>query len=96
MAIDAILATIVDGGRAIVVIYREGVEINHFLQYFIDSTKTLYVGSWGWGMLVHQSHAAGEENGSIMVLAKSLPSGSLLFPAGTDLGVKLLSDHEAH
>jgi len=28
---DAILATIVDGGRAIVVIYREAVEINYFL-----------------------------------------------------------------
>ena len=38
---DAILATIVDGGRAIVVIYREGVEIYYFLLYFIDSTKTL-------------------------------------------------------
>jgi hypothetical protein len=39
---DAILATIVDGGQAIVVIYREGVEINYFLLYFIDSTKTLW------------------------------------------------------
>ncbi len=38
---DALLATIVDGGQAIVVIYREGVEINYFLLYFIDSTKTL-------------------------------------------------------
>jgi hypothetical protein len=41
MAMDAILATIVDGGQAIVVIYREGVEINYFLLYFIDYDKTL-------------------------------------------------------
>ena len=41
MAINAVLAIIADGGRAIVVIYREGVEINYFLLYFIDSTKTL-------------------------------------------------------
>ncbi len=41
MAMDAILATIVDGGRAIDVIYREGIELNYFLLYFIDSTKTL-------------------------------------------------------
>jgi hypothetical protein len=40
-AINAVLAIITDGGRAIVVIYREGVEINYFLLYFIDSTKTL-------------------------------------------------------
>jgi len=37
----AILAVIADGGRAIVVIYREGVEINYFLLYFFDSAKTL-------------------------------------------------------
>jgi hypothetical protein len=41
MEMDAILATIVDDGQAIVVIYREAVEINYFLLYFIDSTKTL-------------------------------------------------------
>ncbi len=35
MAIDAIMATVVDGGQAIVVIYREAVEINYFLIYFI-------------------------------------------------------------
>jgi len=32
---NAILAIIADGGRAIVVIYREAVEINKFLIYFI-------------------------------------------------------------
>jgi hypothetical protein len=41
MAINAVLAIIAGGGRAIVVIYRGGVEINYFLLYFIDSAKTL-------------------------------------------------------
>ena len=41
MAINAVLAIFVDGGRAIVVIYTEGEEINYFLLYFIDSDKTL-------------------------------------------------------
>ena len=41
MAINAVLAIIADGGRAIVVIYTEGEEINYFLLYFIDSDKTL-------------------------------------------------------
>ncbi len=31
MAMDAILATIVDSGRAIVIIYREAIKINYFL-----------------------------------------------------------------
>ena len=35
------LVIIANGKQAIVVIYREGVEINYFLLYFIDSTKTL-------------------------------------------------------
>ena len=34
-AMDAILATIVDGGRAIIAIYREAVEINYLLGKFI-------------------------------------------------------------
>jgi hypothetical protein len=38
---NAILAIIADGGRAIIVIYSEGVEINSFLLYFIDSAETL-------------------------------------------------------
>jgi hypothetical protein len=40
-AIIAVLAIIANGGRAIVVIYTEGEEINYFLFYFIDSDKTL-------------------------------------------------------
>jgi hypothetical protein len=35
---NAVLAIIADGGRAIIVIDREGVEINYFLLYFFDST----------------------------------------------------------
>ena len=38
---NAVLAIIANGGRAIFVITREGVEINYFLLYFIDSAKTL-------------------------------------------------------
>ena len=38
---NAVLAIIAGGGRAIVVIYREGVEIKYFLLYFIDSDRTL-------------------------------------------------------
>jgi hypothetical protein len=34
---NATLAIIADGGRAIVVIYTEGEEINYFLLCFIDS-----------------------------------------------------------
>ena len=38
---NSVLAIIADGGRAIVVIHREAVEINYVLLYFIDSSKTL-------------------------------------------------------
>ena len=63
------------------------------------SSNPFRVGSQGWGMLIHQNHAAGEENGSIMVamfvslcLASKKPSEREFFvPAGTDLGVKLLT-----
>ena len=41
MAINAVLAIIVGGGRAMVVIYREGVEISYFLLCYINSAKTL-------------------------------------------------------
>jgi len=57
------------------------------------------VGARGWCTLVHQNHAAGGDNGSIMVgmfvslcLASQKPSEREFFlPAGTDLGVKLLT-----
>ena len=42
---NAVLAIIADGGRAIVVIYTEGEEINYFLLYFIDSSKGM-VQAW--------------------------------------------------
>jgi hypothetical protein len=38
---NAVLAIVADGGQAIVVINREGVEINCFLLLFIDSARTL-------------------------------------------------------
>ena len=47
--------------------------ISHLLYIFIlnpsvaASSKPFQRGSRGWGMLVHQNHAAGGENGSIMV-----------------------------
>jgi len=63
-------------------------------------SNPLQRGSWGWGcgMLVHQNHAAGGGNGSIMVgmivclcLASQKPSEREFFiPARMDLGVKLL------
>ncbi len=40
-AMNAVLAIIAGGGRAIIVIYREGVIIKYFFLYFIDSAKTL-------------------------------------------------------
>jgi hypothetical protein len=40
-AINAVLAINADGRRAIVVIYREAVQINYFPLYFIDDAKTL-------------------------------------------------------
>jgi hypothetical protein len=52
-------------------------------------------------MLVHQNHAAGGVNGSIMVgmfvflcLASQKPSERVFFvPTRTNLGVKLLNEH---
>ena len=41
MAMYAILAIAASGGRAIIIIDREAVEIDCFLLYFIDSAKTL-------------------------------------------------------
>ena len=60
--------------------------------------------SQGWGMCVHQNHAAGGGHGSIMVgmfvclcLARQKPSEQDLFvPARTDIGVKLLTAIGTH
>jgi hypothetical protein len=61
------------------------------------SSNPFRVGSLGWCTLIHQNHAAGGGNGSIMVemyvslcLASKKPSEWEFFvPAGSDLGVKL-------
>ncbi len=71
------MAIIADGGRAIVVIYREGVEINYFLLYFIDSDKNpltaassnpLRRGSHRWGMFLHHFN-----KGLVQPLPRRLP-----------------------
>jgi hypothetical protein len=41
VAINAVLAIIADGERAIVLNYTEGEELNYILLCFIDSNKTL-------------------------------------------------------
>jgi hypothetical protein len=77
---NAVLAVIANGGRAIVVIYREKVEIQYFLILFIDSAKTLRRRPWptpsagfqGWGTLGQQNHAAGGENGYSCTLRPNL------------------------
>ncbi len=74
---NAVLAIIADGGRAIIVIYREGSRnklTSPLLYSFIlnpsmaTSANPFRRGSRGWGMLVHQNHGAGGGNGSIMVV----------------------------
>ena len=72
---NAILAMIADSGQVIIVIDRKGVEISSVLLSFIDPTnpltaatsKLFRVGSRGWCTLIHQNHAAGGKNSSIMV-----------------------------
>ncbi len=63
---NAILAIIADGGQAIVVINREAVEINYFLLYFIDSTKTL----WRWPWPTPFAEAPG---GGVCLFIKTMP-----------------------
>jgi hypothetical protein len=73
---DAILATIVDGGRVIVLIYREAgrnklfsPSICNLILNHLKATlpNPFWRGARGWGTLDQQNHAAGGENGSIMV-----------------------------
>jgi hypothetical protein len=62
------------------------------------SSNPFQIGSWGWGTLVYQNHGTGGGNGSIMVgmfvclclVSKKSSEREFFFPAGTDLGVKLL------
>ena len=63
------------------------------------SSNPFRVGSRGWGMLVRQNHAAGEENSSIMVgmflslclASKKFSEREFFVTARTHLGVKLLT-----
>ena len=63
------------------------------------SSNPFCIGSWGWGTLVHQNHAAGEENHSIMVgmfvslcLASQKSSEREFFvSARMHVGVKMLT-----
>ncbi len=65
----------------------------------VASSNLFGRGSQGWGTHVHQNHGTGGGNGSIMVgmfvclcLVSKKPSEREFFvPAGTDLGVKLLT-----
>ncbi len=105
---NAVLAIIADGRRAIVVIYREGSRnklISPLLYNFILNSLMAALsnpfrrGSRGWGTLVHQNHGAGGGNGSIMagmfvrlcLVSKKPFEREFFIPAGTDLGVKLLT-----
>ena len=78
MAIIAILAIIADDGRGISVIYREGVEINNVLIYFMILYKTLRrrsrptpceeaPGGAVFSSIKTMTLEAGGGNGSIMV-----------------------------
>ena len=76
MAMDAILATIVDGGRVIVLIYREACRNKLFSPFIciliLNHLKAtlpnpFHRGARGWGTLGQLNHAAGGENDSIMV-----------------------------
>jgi hypothetical protein len=104
---NAVLAIIADGGRAIVLIYREAGRnklISYSLYNFmlnpsmVATSNPLQRGSRGWGMFLHQNHAARWENGSSWwgclcdVCFASIKSSEREFyvPVGTHLGVKLL------
>ena len=74
---DAVLAIMANGGRAIIFIFRDADRnklISYSLYKFILNPSTsatsspLQRGSRGWGMFLHQNHAAGGANGSIMVV----------------------------
>jgi hypothetical protein len=93
----AILAIIAGGRQVIVVIDREAAEVNYFILYFIDSTKTLQRRSQSTPsaeapggeaclsiktMLLEgeMAHHGGDVCKLCVLLSKSLPNGSFLFP----------------
>ena len=76
MVMDAIVATVVDGGQEIVDIDIEAGRnklIFHLLYSFTlnpstaASSNPFWRGFWGWGVFIHRTHATGEANCSIVV-----------------------------
>ena len=63
------------------------------------SSNPFQRGSWGWGMFLHQNHAARRENGSswwgclcdVCFTSKKSSEREFFVPAGTHLSVKLLT-----
>jgi hypothetical protein len=97
MAMDAILATIVDREQGIVGINRDASR-NKLISFIIFTLKLNPLtaalsnpfrrGSWGWGEFHHRNrclrgkrlHHGGDVCVLCVLLAKSLPSRSFLFP----------------
>ena len=93
---NAVLAIIADGGRAIVVIYREAVEINYFFHLLYNFILNPLMAASsnplqrGWGGVLSSMKTMpldgkmahhGEDVCVICVsLPKHLPSGRFLFP----------------
>ena len=74
MAINAVLAIISDCIRAIVVIYRERVEINYFLFYFNDSAKTLQ-------QRPHPTPCIEAPGGAVFLSIKTMPLEGKMAPS---------------
>ena len=104
MAMDAVLVTIANGGRAIIVI-----DIEHRGSRNILSTRSIYPlkvaqpnphcrGSWEWGMFVHQNHVPGGGNSlswwgclwAVCFASQKPLDREFLVPAGMD-SAKLLN-----
>ena len=74
MAINAVLAIISDCIRAIVVIYKERVEINYFPFYFNDSAKTLR-------QRPHQTPCVEAPGGAVFLSIKTMPLEEKMAPS---------------
>jgi hypothetical protein len=88
---DAVLAIMAKGGRAIIFIFRDADRnklISYSLYKFILNPSTsatsnpLRRGSRGWGVFIYGNHAhhGGDVCVMCVLLAKSLPSVSFSFP----------------
>ena len=84
MASNAVLAIIANGGPGIFVIYREGVEINYFLLYFIDSAKTIR-------RRPHPTPCEEAPGGAVFVSFKTMPLEGGMACHGGDACVLVLS-----